>query len=104
MLKYAWGDTMTATERVQTNLSIRTDKDIKMKAEYIFENLGLNMSTAVNIFLRQVIREGGIPFELKIDIPNEETLAAIEEGNKLLNDPNAVGYCSMEELSNALEI
>lgn len=45
-----------------TNLNIRTDKEVKLAAERIFEELGLNMTTAVNIFLRQTIRENGIPF------------------------------------------
>ena len=52
-----------------TNLNIRTDREVKLAAERIFEELGLNMTTAVNIFLRQTIRENGIPFELKLDVP-----------------------------------
>lgn len=67
-----------------TNLNIRTDKDVKEKAEKIFNELGLNMTSAVNIFLRTAIRERGIPFELKLDVPNETTIAAIEEGRKWL--------------------
>lgn len=66
-----------------TNLNIRTDKEVKIAAERIFEELGLNMTTAVNIFLRQTIRENGIPFELKLNVPNDVTAAAIEEGRKL---------------------
>ena len=46
-----------------TNLNIRTDKAIKDQAEEIFNKLGLNMTTAVNMFLRTAIREHGIPFE-----------------------------------------
>ena len=65
-----------------TNLNIRTDKDVKEKAEKIFNELGLNMTSAVNIFLRTAVRERGIPFELKLDVPNETTIAAIEEGEK----------------------
>ena len=65
-----------------TNLNIRIDKDIKDRAEGIFNELGINMTTAVNIFLRTAIREHGIPFELKLDEPNEVTVAAIEEGKK----------------------
>lgn len=87
-----------------TNLNIRTDKAIKEQAEEIFNELGLNMTTAVNIFLRTAVREHGIPFELKLDIPNETTTAAIEEGRKLMNDPSAPRYSSMEELKAALEI
>jgi DNA-damage-inducible protein J len=86
-----------------TNLNIRIDKDIKMQAEKLFEALGINMTSAVNIFLRQAIRENGIPFEVKINTPNEETLAAIREGKALLNDKTSVGYNNMADLRAALE-
>ena len=86
-----------------TNLNIRTDKAVKAAAGRIFEELGLNMTTAVNIFLRQTIRENGIPFELKLSIPNEETAAAIEEGRKLAYDKSVKGYKSMEELKAEVE-
>lgn len=72
-----------------TNLNIRTDKAIKEQAEQIFKELGLNMTTAINLFLRTAIREHGIPFELKLDVPNDTTAAAIEEGRNLLADPSA---------------
>lgn len=85
-----------------TNLNIRTDKDVKIAAEKIFEELGLNMTTAVNIFLRQTIRENGIPFELKLNVPNDTTAAAIEEGRKLAYDKSAKGYSSMDDLRAAL--
>lgn len=62
-----------------TNLNIRIDKEVKLQAEKIFDALGLNMTTAVNIFLRQAIRENGIPFEVKLNIPNETTAAAVPE-------------------------
>ena len=75
-----------------TNLNIRTDKAIKDQAEKIFNELGLTMTTAVNMFLRTAIRENGIPFELKLEIPNEATAAAIEEGRKLMADPSAPRY------------
>ena len=52
----------------KTNLNIRTDKDIKDQAEVIFSELGLNMTTAINMFLRTIIRENGIPFNLKLEI------------------------------------
>ena len=58
-----------------TNLNIRTDREIKKAAEEIFESLGLNMSTAINIFLRSVVREKGFPFDIKLNVPNEETKA-----------------------------
>ena len=67
-----------------TNLNIRTDKAIKDQAEEIFNELGLNMTTAVNIFLRAAIREHGIPFELKLEVPNDTTAAAIEFANRAI--------------------
>ena len=85
-----------------TNLNIRTDTDIKESAEKIFAELGLNMSSAVNIFLRQTIRENGIPFRLKLDVPTKETAAAIEEGRRIAHDDTVGGYKSIEELREAL--
>ena len=78
------------------NLNIRTDKEVKQAAEKIFEALGLNMSTAVNIFLRQTIRENGIPFELKLDTPNQVTIAAIEEGRRIAEDETVKGYTDLD--------
>ena len=87
-----------------TNLNIRTDSEIKIAAEKIFEELGLNMSSAVNIFLRQTIRENGIPFALTLNSPNAETLEAIEEARRIAYDKNVKGYKSMEELKAALDV
>ena len=49
-----------------TNLNIRIDKELKEQAEAFFNELGLNMSSAFNIFVRQSLRQGKIPFELSI--------------------------------------
>ncbi|MCL2352411.1 MAG: type II toxin-antitoxin system RelB/DinJ family antitoxin [Firmicutes bacterium] len=49
----------------QTNLTIRIDDNIKQEAEILFNKIGLNMSSAINVFFRQAIREQAIPFELK---------------------------------------
>ena len=86
-----------------TNLNIRTDKDIKDKADKIFSELGLNMTTAINMFLRTTIRENGIPFMLKLDVPNELTAAVIEEGRRLATDRSVKGYSNIDELRAALE-
>ncbi len=87
-----------------TNLNIRTDKAIKDQADEIFKELGLNMTTAVNMFLRTAVREHGIPFELKLDAPNETTAAAIEEGRKMLSDPASPKFSSMDALKAALDV
>ncbi len=86
-----------------TNLNIRTDKAVKDQAEAIFNKLGFNMTTAVNMFLRATIRENGIPFDLRLDVPNEVTASAIEEGRKLMADPSTPRYSSMDELKAALK-
>jgi len=87
-----------------TNLNIRTNKEVKLAAEKIFEELGLNMTTAINIFLRQTIRENGIPFDLKLNIPNNITISALEEGRKLAFDKTAKGYTNMDDLKAALDV
>ena len=86
-----------------TNINIRTDVEVKAAAEQLFNELGLNLTTAVNIFLRQAIRTGGISFEIKVDTPNEITAAAIAEGRRIMRDKNAKGYHTMDELKAALE-
>ena len=87
-----------------TNLNIRTDKEIKEAAEKIYSSLGLNMTTAINMFLRASIRESGIPFDLKLDIPNDETIKAIEEGRMIAKDKKARAYDNMDDLRKALEV
>ena len=49
-----------------TNINIRTDSEVKEKADEIFKALGLNMSTAINMFLIQTIRENGMPFDITL--------------------------------------
>ena len=61
------------------NLSIRMDKSLKEQADDLFAELGMNMTTALNIFVRQSVRQGKIPFEITLNKPNAETLAAIRE-------------------------
>ena len=63
------------------NLNIRIDEDLKTKAEDVFSELGMNMTTALTIFLKTSVRYGGIPFELRLDTPNVETAQAIEDVN-----------------------
>ena len=87
-----------------TNLNIRTDKEIKEQADKIFSELGLNMTTAINMFLRTTIRENGIPFSLKLEAPNDITIAAIEEGRRIASDPHVKGYRNMEDLKAALDL
>ena len=84
-----------------TNLNIRIDKSVKDNSEKVLEALGLNMTTAINMFLREVIRVNGIPFEIKGNTPNKETIEAIEESIHLAND-DSIGLTSIEELRKSL--
>ncbi|MDO8686545.1 MAG: type II toxin-antitoxin system RelB/DinJ family antitoxin [Clostridiales bacterium] len=84
-----------------TNLNIRVDEELKRRAETIFSELGLNMSTAMNVFLRYSVRYGGIPFDLRIEKPNAETLAAIDDVNNNRNISKTFSSISglMEDLN-----
>ena len=93
-----------ATTNLSTNLNVRTDKQVKKQAEEIYANLGLNMSTAINMFLRASIRESGIPFDLKLNVPSDETIKAIEEGRMIAKDTNVKSYDNMDDLRKALEV
>ena len=64
-----------------TNISIRMDTALKAQAEALFSELGMNLTTAFNIFVRQALRYGGIPFEISLNRPNDETLQAIDDVN-----------------------
>ena len=79
-----------------TNVTIRMDKELKAQADDLFAALGLNMSTAMGVFCRQAVRLGKIPFELAVDMPNAETLAAIDDVNNNRNMSKA--YDDMNEL------
>ena len=67
------------------NMSIRMDTELKKQADAMFSDMGLNMTTAMNMFLRQVVRQGRIPFEIATDIPNAETLAAMKEMDDMIS-------------------
>jgi DNA-damage-inducible protein J len=81
-----------------TNISIRMDSELKAQADELFNELGMNLTTAFNIFVRQSLREGGIPFEIKADRPNKETIAAILEAERIAKDPSVKGYADLDEL------
>ncbi|MGL4484033.1 MAG: type II toxin-antitoxin system RelB/DinJ family antitoxin [Anaerovoracaceae bacterium] len=62
----------------QSNVSIRMDAELKKQFEQFCSDIGMNMTTAMNIFAKKVVREQRVPFELSVDVPNEETIQAIE--------------------------
>ena len=62
-----------------TNINVRVDSSLKQEAEALSTDLGLNMSSAINMFLRSAINYNGIPFEVKRPMLNTETRAAMDE-------------------------
>ena len=90
------------------NVNIRIDQDIKKKAEAIFKGLGITPTTAITMFYIQTIRNNGIPFVLKLETPNAETLEAIKEVEEMEQDPSKRGRIFnnvdelMEDLNNGL--
>ena len=86
-----------------TNTQIRIDADIKKQATDLFNNLGLDMSSAVNLFLHQCILRGGLPFRVEMPRYNQHILDAMDEARRISRDPDIKGYTSMDELRKALE-
>lgn len=68
------------------NLNIRIDPITKKQAEYLFSKFGITITDAVNMFLNQSIIYGGLPFELRLDTPNAQTLAAMKESDDIIKD------------------
>lgn len=81
-----------------TNISIRMDTDLKAQADALFNELGMNLSTAFNIFVRQSLREGRIPFDISLNQPNKETVAAMLEAERIAKDSTVKGYTDLDQL------
>lgn len=83
----------------KTTANISIDADIKKQAQELLAELGLDLSTAVNIFLRQTLREQSIPFEITKNVPNDETVKAIREVEEMEKYPEKYkGYSSFSDL------
>ena len=89
--------------RNTTNISIRMDSDLKAQADALFNELGMNITTAFNIFVRQSLREGRIPFDISLNQPNRETLAALMEADRITKDAAIKGYSDLDELLHDLK-
>jgi len=85
--------------KVSTNISI--DADIKAQSSALFADLGLDLSTAINLFLRQSIRVQGLPFSVVRDVPNAVTAAALAEYDAMRQHPEQYKrYDSFADLVN----
>lgn len=70
------------------NVNIQMDNDLKQQFETFCNDVGLSMNMAIMVFVKKTVRENRIPFEIGIEIPNSETLEAIEEVKKMKADPS----------------
>ena len=81
---------------------IRIESNIKKQATELFSTLGLDMSSAVNLFLYQCVLRGGLPFVVSLPAYSESTLEAMEEAKRIISDPNVKSYHNLPELKKAL--
>lgn len=82
------------------DITISIDSDLKEKADALFSEQGMDFNTAFNLFVRESLRVGGIPFEL---IPNKETIGAMEEAKRMTYDSSVKGYDNLDELFEELK-
>lgn len=83
--------------KISTNISM--DAKVKKEAQALFSDFGLDLSTAINLFLRQAIREQRIPFEITRNVPNAGTVKAINEVKEMKKNPDAFkGYHDVNKM------
>ena len=85
-----------------TNFSVRMASDIKKQCEALYGELGINLTTAINVFLRQSLRVGGFPFDVRMERPNKETMAAMLEAERIARDSSVKRYTDVEEALRAV--
>ena len=86
---------------MNTNLTIRVDDNVKKQSQAILSNLGMDLSSAINIFLRQVVLKEGIPFVIDSSTVNKETYDAMAEAYKGVG--LSEGFQTSKELLDDLE-
>lgn len=93
---------MITSERT-SSISFRVNSKVKAEAENLFEELGLTTTTALNIFMRQAVREGRIPFSVTTNSPNARLESAMKEADELLKDPNTPTYSAEEAIKELMK-
>lgn len=83
---------------------VRIDETTKKQAVELLEGLGLNLSDAINMFLKQVVLHDGIPFDVKYPRFKPEVIEAMEEAKRISRDPNTKKYGSFSEALEDLDI
>jgi len=88
--------TMDAPAPAAVNFSIRMNRQLKAESEALFHSLGMNLTTAIQCFLKQAVITGGLPFEVRLPLSKRENYAAWIEAKEIAADPNRRG-CSVED-------
>lgn len=86
-----------------THFTVCIDSDIKKQCEAMYGELGIDLNTAINVFLHQSLRVGGFPFDVRLKQPNKETIEAILEAERIARDPSVKRYSDVEEALKALK-
>ena len=79
---------------MSSTITVRVEDKVKKESSDIFKEVGMDMSTAINVFLKQVIRSNGIPFPVSADVPNATTLESIRDAEK----GKMASFSSIDEL------
>ena len=82
---------------------IRIDETVKAQATSLFNDLGMDMSSAVNIFLRQCLLRGGLPFTVEVPNYSQKTLEALAEAKRISRDKTVASYDNLSDLKKALD-
>ena len=80
------------------NVTVRMDAEVKAQVDELYAALGMNMSTAINMFVRQCLRERQLPFQPSLNVPNQATIQAIEESDEMIRTGNFKSYSLDEAL------
>ena len=83
---------------------VRIDEELKKQATELFSQLGIDMSSAMNMFLKQCVMRGGLPFAVEIPQYKSEVLEAMEEARRISKDPNTKRYGSFAEALEDLDV
>lgn len=87
-----------------TNLNVRVDSALKQESDILFKSLGLNMSTAINMFLTKCVKTSSIPFRIEEPKPSKELKKALKEVDYMMKHPDKYKtYNSVEELFEELD-
>ena len=83
---------------------VRIDEELKKQSMELFAQLGIDMSSAMNMFLKQCVMRGGLPFAVEIPQYRSEVLEAMEEARRISKDPNTKRYSSFAEALEDLDV